>query len=164
MMKKVFLLSFLILAFTSKAFSASMSMIGEKGDPNKVDRTIIIKMYDNYYEPNSIKVKKGETDDIIAIASKNHLSSKTEIWLADRKIKNIISASSSIKFCAIAKGDADVYPRFSPTMEWDTAAGDAILTGAGGRVTEGDSNKPLFYGKPNYRNLDFIAWSKLKFF
>ena len=61
MMKKVFLLSFLILAFTSKAFSASMSMIGEKGDPNKVDRTIIIKMYDNYYEPNSIKVKKGET-------------------------------------------------------------------------------------------------------
>ena len=65
---------------------------------------------------------------------------------------------------AIAKGDADVYPRFSPTMEWDTAAGDAILTGAGGRVTEGDSNKPLFYGKPNYRNLDFIAWSKLNFF
>ena len=61
MMKKVFLLSFLILAFTSKAFSASMSMIGEKGDPNKVDRTINIKMYDNYYEPNSIKVKKGET-------------------------------------------------------------------------------------------------------
>ena len=52
MMKKVFLLSFLILAFTSKAFSASMSMIGEKGDPNKVDRTINIKMYDNYYEPN----------------------------------------------------------------------------------------------------------------
>ena len=84
--------------------------------------------------------------------------------MADRKIKNIISASSSIKFCAIAKGNADVYPRFSPTMEWDTAAGDAILTGAGGRVTEGDSNKPLFYGKPNYRNLDFIAWSKLKFF
>ena len=61
MMKKVFLLSFLILAFTSKAFSASMSMIGEKGDPNNVDRTINIKMYDNYYEPNSIKVKKGET-------------------------------------------------------------------------------------------------------
>ena len=61
MIKKFFLLSFLILAFTSKAFSASMSMIGEKGDPNKVDRTINIKMYDNYYEPNSIKVKKGET-------------------------------------------------------------------------------------------------------
>ena len=123
----------------------------------------------SFFENNNgeifnLKVKKGETDDITAIASKNHLSSKTETWLADRKIKNIISASSSIKFCAIAKGDADVYPRFSPTMEWDTAAGDAILTGAGGIVTEGDSNKPLFYGKPNYRNLDFIAWSKLKFF
>jgi len=111
----------------------------------------------------NLKAKKNETDEIIAIASKNHLSLKTETWLADRKIKNIISASSSIKFCAIAKGDADVYPRFSPTMEWDTAAGDAILTGAGGRVTLGDSDKLLFYGKPNYRNLDFIAWSKIKF-
>ena len=61
MIKKIFLISFLVLAFYSKAFSASMSMIGEKGDPNKVDRIIQIKMYDNYYEPNSIKVKKGET-------------------------------------------------------------------------------------------------------
>ena len=83
--------------------------------------------------------------------------------MADRKINNIISASSSMKFCVIANGDADVYPRFSPTMEWDTAAGDAILTGAGGKVTVGDSNNLLLYGKPNYRNLDFIAWSKLKF-
>ena len=96
----------------------------------------------SFFENNNgeifnLKVKKGETDDIIAIASKNHLSSKTETWLLIEN-KNIISASSSIKFCAIAKGDADVYPRFSPTMEWDTAAGDAILTGAGGRVTEGD--------------------------
>ena len=54
-------------------------------------------------ETLNLKVKKGETDDIIAIASKNHLSSKTETWLADRKIKNIISASSSIKFCALPK-------------------------------------------------------------
>ena len=96
-------------------------------------------------ETLNLKVKKGETDDIIAIASKNHLSSKTETWLADRKIKNIISASSSIKFCAIAKGDADVYPRFSPTMEWDTAAGDAILRFAGGRIRTLD-RKILRYG------------------
>ena len=111
-----------------------------------------------------LKVKKPKTDHIIAIASKNHLSLQTEKWLADRKINNIISASSSKKFCVIANGEADVYPRFSPTMEWDTAAGDAILTGAGGRVTVGDSNKILLYGKSNYRNLEFIAWSKLKFF
>tara|TARA_B100000508_G_C11397456_1_gene246510 strand:- start:265 stop:774 length:510 start_codon:yes stop_codon:yes gene_type:complete len=61
MMKRGFLIIFLVFAFYSKAFSASMNMIGEKGDPNKVDRIIKIKMYDNYYEPNSIKVKKGET-------------------------------------------------------------------------------------------------------
>ncbi len=61
MIKRGFLIIFLVFAFYSKAFSASMNMIGEKGDPNKVDRIIKIKMYDNYYEPNSIKVKKGET-------------------------------------------------------------------------------------------------------
>tara|TARA_Y100001958_G_C21026986_1_gene401404 strand:+ start:94 stop:597 length:504 start_codon:yes stop_codon:yes gene_type:complete len=58
---RIFFFSLLILIITSKAFSASMSMIGEKGDPNNVDRIINIKMYDNYYEPNSINVKKGET-------------------------------------------------------------------------------------------------------
>tara|TARA_B100001057_G_C22831076_1_gene943421 strand:- start:1303 stop:1809 length:507 start_codon:yes stop_codon:yes gene_type:complete len=60
-MTKFFFLSLLIFFTTIKAFASSMSMIGEKGDPSKVDRTINIKMYDNYYEPNSIKVKKGET-------------------------------------------------------------------------------------------------------
>ena len=60
-MTKFFFLSLLIFFTTIKAFASSMSMIGEKGDPSKIDRTINIKMYDNYYEPNSIKVKKGET-------------------------------------------------------------------------------------------------------
>ena len=122
----------------------------------------LIDFEKNNGEIFNLKVKNDETEDIIAIASKNHLSSKTETWLADRKIKNIISASSSIKFCAIAKGDADVYPRFSPTMEWDIAAGDAILSGAGGRITIGDSKTPISYGKPNFKNSEFIAWSDLK--
>ena len=58
---RIFFLSLFIFLFSFKAFSASMNMVGEKGDPNNIDRTINIKMYDNYYEPNSIKVKKGET-------------------------------------------------------------------------------------------------------
>ena len=58
---RIFFLSLFIFLFSLKAFSASMNMVGEKGDPNNIDRTINIKMYDNYYEPNSIKVKKGET-------------------------------------------------------------------------------------------------------
>ena len=58
---KLFFLSIFLFLISFKAFSASMNMIGEKGDPNEVDRIVNIKMYDNYYEPNSIKVKKGET-------------------------------------------------------------------------------------------------------
>ena len=67
-----------------------------------------------------------------------------------------------MKFCSVAKGDADVYPRFAPTMEWDTAAGHAILLGSGGRVTLGDGRRDLRYGKKNYKNGDFIAWGGLR--
>ena len=67
-----------------------------------------------------------------------------------------------MKFCSVAKGDADVYPRFAPTMEWDTAAGHAILLGSGGRVTLGDGTTDLRYGKKNYKNGDFIAWGGLR--
>ncbi len=66
---------------------------------------------------------------------------------------------SSVKFCIVAMGDADVYPRFGRTMEWDTAAGDAVLRAAGG-VTLDPAGAPLRYGKAqdNYRNGSFIAW------
>jgi 3'(2'), 5'-bisphosphate nucleotidase len=66
---------------------------------------------------------------------------------------------SSLKFCLIAEGVADVYPRFGPTMEWDTAAGDAVLRAAGGMVVD-EAGAPLRYGKTggSYRNPAFIAW------
>ena len=68
-----------------------------------------------------------------------------------------VSAGSSLKFCLVAEGKADVYPRFGPTMEWDTAAGHAVLRAAGGRVltTDGD---PFLYVKPGFRNPGFIAF------
>jgi 3'(2'), 5'-bisphosphate nucleotidase len=65
-------------------------------------------------------------------------------------------AGSSIKFCLLAAGEADLYPRFGPTMEWDTAAGQAVLEAAGGRVTTLDG-APLLYGKPGFKNPGFIA-------
>jgi 3'(2'), 5'-bisphosphate nucleotidase len=68
-----------------------------------------------------------------------------------------INAGSSIKFCLLAEGRADVYARFSPTMEWDTAAGDAILRAAGGQMCSWEGG-PFRYGKPGYRNGGFIAW------
>ena len=66
---------------------------------------------------------------------------------------------SALKFGLIAAGEADLYPRFGTTMEWDTAAGQAILEAAGGRV-ETFAGEPLAYGKPGYRNDGFIAWGR----
>ena len=65
----------------------------------------------------------------------------------------------SLKFCLIATGEADLYPRLGRTMEWDTAAGHAILSGAGGFVVRYDNHQPLVYGKPLFENPFFIAYS-----
>jgi 3'(2'), 5'-bisphosphate nucleotidase len=70
-----------------------------------------------------------------------------------------VSAGSSLKFCLLAAGEADLYPRFGRTMEWDTAAGDAVLRGAGGRVVRFDDHQPLVYGKDGYANPFFIAYA-----
>lgn len=69
----------------------------------------------------------------------------------------VITKGSSLKFCAIAEGSADVYPRFGPTMEWDTAAGNAIVNIAGGSVVREGTNEPLFYNKPDLTNPGFIV-------
>jgi len=92
----------------------------------------------------------------IAVASVSHRDELTNNWLNDHKIKHTTSIGSSLKFCLVACGEADVYPRFGPTMEWDTAAGDAVLRCAGGSVTL-PNDKPFSYGKSSYRNGPFIA-------
>lgn len=86
-------------------------------------------------------------DDPVAVASRSHRDPDTNAYLAHRKITNCVSVGSSLKFCLLAEGKADVYPRFSRTMEWDTAAGDAVLRAAGGRTTLADEVTPLAYGK-----------------
>ncbi len=92
----------------------------------------------------------------VAVASVSHRDEKTNQWLMENKIGKTVSIGSSIKFCLLANGEADVYPRFGPTMEWDTAAGDAILRSSGGMVTHPDGTV-FSYGKPGYRNSAFIA-------
>ena len=69
------------------------------------------------------------------------------------------SAGSSLKFCLVATGEADIYPRLGRTMEWDTAAGDAVLRGAGGHVVRFDDHTPLAYGKAGWDNPFFIAYA-----
>ena len=92
----------------------------------------------------------------VAVASISHRDELTTSWLKNHKIKNTTSIGSSLKFCLVACGEADVYPRFGPTMEWDTAAGDAVLRCAGGSVTH-PNNEPFSYGKSSYKNGPFIA-------
>jgi 3'(2'), 5'-bisphosphate nucleotidase len=96
------------------------------------------------------------------VASRSHLSKETEAFIEKmkRKHSNIttVSIGSSLKLCLIAEGAADIYPRFAPTMEWDTAAGHAIVKAAGGKVVLADGEKTeVIYNKENLLNPWFIA-------
>ena len=104
-----------------------------------------------------IAVRPKRTDTV-AVASRSHLTEETKNFLDANKIENCVNAGSSLKFCLVAAGEADIYPRFGPTMEWDTAAGHAVLAAAGGRVLTCDGT-PLNYGKTAFRNPFFIASS-----
>jgi 3'(2'), 5'-bisphosphate nucleotidase len=101
---------------------------------------------------------------MIAVASRSHRDHKTDEILSMYDVANIVSAGSSLKFCMIAAGEADIYPRHGRTMEWDTAAGHAVLSAAGGRVTLLDGRTPLTYGKTKegFANPHFVAWGKPK--
>lgn len=90
------------------------------------------------------------------LATRNHSNPQTEAFLADLGPIEHLARGSSLKFCAIAQGEADLYPRLGPCCEWDTAAGEAILIGAGGAVCDFDG-QPLRYGKPDVLNPWFIA-------
>jgi len=90
------------------------------------------------------------------LASKNHLNDETRSFIEKLGEHEFLQAGSSLKFCRIAEGRADIYPRLGPTSEWDTAAAHAVLVAAGGKV-ETLNGKPLRYGKENLQNPHFIA-------
>jgi 3'(2'), 5'-bisphosphate nucleotidase len=102
---------------------------------------------------------RSAPDALTALASRSHCDAETEAFLKALPIAERRSRGSSLKFCMIGEGLADVYPRFGPTMEWDTAAGDAVLRAAGGVVLD-LTGAPLVYGKigSDLRNGSFIAW------
>lgn len=107
-----------------------------------------------------ISVRDVPETGAVAVASVSHRDAQTDAWLSDNAIEETVSIGSSLKFCLLAAGEADVYPRFGPTMEWDTAAGDAILRAAGGMVVDPDGTQ-FFYGKTDYRNGAFVAKGKM---
>jgi 3'(2'), 5'-bisphosphate nucleotidase len=111
-----------------------------------------------------ISVKPSDPSGLVVVASRSHLSDETKEFIERFEVADWAQAGSSIKFCLIANGQADLYPRLGRTMEWDTAAGDAVLRAAGGTVQTLDG-KPFQYGKRNqacdvdFANPHFVAAS-----
>jgi 3'(2'), 5'-bisphosphate nucleotidase len=106
-----------------------------------------------------ISVSKPDNQALMVVASKSHRDQATDDYISGYAVKDMKSAGSSLKFCLVATGEADLYPRLGRTMEWDTAAGDAVLRGAGGHVVRFDDHRPLAYGKPGWDNPFFIAYA-----
>ena len=108
-----------------------------------------------------IRIRPVPDAGVTVIASRRHGDPKKIAALLDgRSVHETRNAGSSLKFCHVAEGEADIYPRFGRTMEWDTAAGQAVLEAAGGRVTTIDG-QPFRYAKNGYENPNFIAWGGL---
>ena len=110
----------------------------------------------------AMQVRPAPAGAIDVVASRSHRTPETDAFIRRFDVANLINRGSSLKFCAVAEGKADLYPRMGTTMQWDTAAGEAILTAAGGRVVQLDG-RPLFYGRgpaagpEAFRNPWFVA-------
>ena len=105
-----------------------------------------------------ITIRDCPAEGATVVASRSHRDAATDDYLKGVKVKSLCSAGSSLKFCLVASGEADLYPRFGRTMEWDTAAGHAVVAAAGGKVMTTDG-QPLTYGKRQrgYDNPGFIV-------
>lgn len=106
-------------------------------------------------------IHAGTPTPFTVVASRSHLSPETQEYIDRLRTihpdLNMVSAGSSLKLCLVAEGKANVYPRFAPTMEWDTAAGHAICRAAGAEVWHTDADTPLTYNKPDLLNPWFIV-------
>ena len=104
-----------------------------------------------------LRVSNPDNAALMIVASKSHRDQATDDYIGLYQVADMKSAGSSLKFCLVATGEADLYPRLGRTMEWDTAAGHAVLCGAGGDVVRFDDHTPLRYGKSGFENPFFIA-------
>ena len=107
----------------------------------------------------AIHTRRPPGHGMTAATSRSHRDRDSEAFLDTHRVADVIVAGSSLKFCLLAEGKADVYPRFGRTMEWDTAAGHAILRAAGGIVV-GTDGAELAYGKSGFVNPSFVAWGR----
>ena len=106
----------------------------------------------------AIRCREVPPEGLTVVASRSHGDAAAlDAFLAGRKVASLANAGSSLKLCLVAAGEADLYPRLGRTMEWDIAAGHAVLRAAGGEVTRLDDGQPLRYGKPGFDNPHFVA-------
>jgi 3'(2'), 5'-bisphosphate nucleotidase len=113
-----------------------------------------------WLDGQELRVNKPDNDALVVVASKSHRDAATDDYIARYKVKDFEGIGSSLKFCLVAEGKADLYPRLGRTMEWDTAAGDAVLRTAGGKVVHYETWEPLQYGKQGFENPFFIAYAE----
>jgi 3'(2'), 5'-bisphosphate nucleotidase len=105
----------------------------------------------------AIRVRKAPAEGLSVVTSRHSgRDPRVDAWVAQRRVASHLQYGSSLKLCRLAEGDADAYPRFGRTMEWDTAAGQAVLEAAGGSVRSMHGER-LGYGKPGWENPDFLA-------
>ena len=112
-------------------------------------------------EDQQIQIKSKEGEKLTVVASRSHFSPETKAYIDALEEKgfeiDLVSKGSSLKICLVAEGKADVYPRFGPTMEWDTAAAHAVIIAAGGHMFNPETEEELIYNKDNLLNPFFIA-------
>jgi 3'(2'), 5'-bisphosphate nucleotidase len=109
--------------------------------------------------PRTIAARLGDPAALRVVASKSHRDAATDAYIARYPVGAFAPAGSSLKFCLVAAGEADLYPRLGRTMEWDTAAGHAVLAAAGGGVVRLEDGAPLLYGKRGRANPAFVAFA-----
>jgi 3'(2'), 5'-bisphosphate nucleotidase len=111
---------------------------------------------------NSVRLPVDKSGEITrAVASRSHMSEETEVFIKELEAKHgeveVVSSGSSLKFCLVAEGKADYYPRYAPTMEWDTGAGQAIVEAAGGKVTRYEDDERFSYNREDLLNGWFLV-------
>ncbi len=130
---------------------------------NNIEINITEKEQLDFIKNNKTQLPNQKSNTYKIVASRSHLSDETKAFIDKQKKKysdiKVVSIGSSLKLCLIAEASADIYPRFAPTMEWDTAAGHAVINATCGKVLNYDTNKELEYNKENLLNPWFIATS-----
>ncbi len=117
----------------------------------------IVLMGDQVSPPEAIHGRPQPSDNLVAMISRSHIEARTQAYLDRLPSVKRVSSGSALKFCRLAEGSADLYPRLAPTRDWDVAAGHAIVTAAGGRVTAPDGTA-LVYGTADLIIPGFVAW------